>query len=109
MPVNIEFLWFADCPSHPDALRLLHEVLDELGVEANIDRIQVATDQEARELNFPGSPTIRINGVDVDPAGAATLAPALTCRAYQRDDGRISPLPSREQIRDTLEQATGSK
>jgi hypothetical protein len=108
MPVNIEFLWYADCPSHPDALRLLYEVLDEVGVEANIERIEVGTNEQARELKFPGSPTIRINGVDVDPEGAETLPPALTCRAYQHADGRISPLPARDQIRDLLEQATTS-
>lgn len=108
MPVNIEFLWYADCPSHPDALRLLRDVLDEVGVDANIERIEVGTDQQARELSFPGSPTIRINGVDVDPEGAATLPPALTCRVYQHDDGRISPLPMREHIKHRLEQAAKS-
>jgi hypothetical protein len=105
MAVDIEFLWFADCPSHPEALRMLHDVLDELGVDANIQQIEVKTDEQARELAFVGSPTIRVNGVDIDSEGAATLAPALTCRAYLREDGRISPLPAREWIRQAIEQA----
>lgn len=96
--MKIEFLFWEDCPSHPDALRRLREVMSDLGVDAPIDVLEVRTDDEARELQFPGSPTIRVNGQDLDPAGAAAMGPALTCRIYRLEDGRISPLPSREMI-----------
>jgi len=99
---KIEFLFWQDCPSHPQALQRLQEVMAELGSEAPIERIEVLTDKDAARLGFSGSPTIRVDGVDVDPDGAAQMGTALTCRIYHLADGRISPLPSKEMIRRTL-------
>jgi hypothetical protein len=99
--VKIEFLYWEGCPSHPEAKALLDEVLGARGVAAEVHVRVVETDEEAERLAFPGSPTIRVDGRDVDPAGAAA-APALTCRIYRRPDGRVSPLPSREQIEAAL-------
>jgi Domain of unknown function (DUF2703) len=99
---KIEFLFWEDCPSHPKALQLLHEVMAETGVESAIEKIEVLTDEEAARLHFPGSPTIRVDGVDIDPAGAAQMGAALTCRVYLLEDGRFSPVPSKEMIRRAL-------
>jgi hypothetical protein len=57
---------------------------------------------DAERLGFPGSPTIRIDGVDIDPEGAEQMGTALTCRVYRLEDGRISPLPSQKMIRRAL-------
>jgi hypothetical protein len=76
-------------------------VLAERGLEAEVELREVTSDDEARELAFPGSPTIRVEGRDVDPAGAAAR-PALTCRIYRLPDGRVSPVPSREQLEEAL-------
>ena len=61
----------------------------------------VGTDAEAERLRFPGSPTIRIDGRDVD-AGGAAAPPSLTCRIYYLADGRPSPIPSREELEAAL-------
>ncbi len=61
---------------------------------------EVRTQEEAEALGFPGSPTIRIDGVDVDPAGSGARA-RLACRIYHVD-GRPSPVPSREQLEAAL-------
>jgi hypothetical protein len=100
-PARIEFPYFADCPSHPEALALLRRVLEERHLEPEVEVREVRTDEEARALAFPGSPTIRIDGRDVDPEGAGAR-PALTCRIYRLPDGRVSPLPTREQIEEAL-------
>jgi hypothetical protein len=100
--VKIQFLFWEDCPSHPQALERLQEVMAEESVDAPIEKIEVLTDDQARELRFPGSPTIRVDGADVDPAGAAQMDFALTCRIYRLEDGRISPLPSKEMVRRAL-------
>ena len=99
--MRIDFLFWRDCPSHPEARELLREVLQERGVDAEIVEREVLTQDEAEELAFPGSPTIRVDGRDVDPAGAASR-PALTCRIYHLPDGRVSPVPSREQLEEAL-------
>jgi len=99
---KIEFLFWEDCPSHPRAWELLREVMDQEGIEVPIERIEVLTDEQAARLGFPGSPTIRVDGADIDPAGAAQMGSALTCRIYILENGRYSPLPSREMIRRAL-------
>ena len=99
---RIQFLFWEDCPSHPQAWKLLQEVVDEVGVGSEIEKIEVLTDEDAERYQFPGSPTIRVDGVDVDPAGAAQMGTALTCRVYVLEDRRYSPVPSKEMIRRAL-------
>ena len=99
---EIEFLYWEDCPSHPQAWKLLQEVMDELDMEAPVEQIEVVTDKDAERLAFPGSPTIRVNGADIDPAGALQMGTALACRIYRLPDGRFSPVPSKEMIRQAL-------
>ena len=111
-PLQVEFLWWADCPSHEAGYALLQQALAAEGVAASITRIEVSSDDEAQRLAFIGSPSIRLMGEDIDPLPVATGARspyALTCRAYRREDGQIAPLPTldyvRAAIRRTLEQA----
>ncbi len=99
--MHIDFLFYADCPSHETALARLHDVLAEEGLAADIALTEVTSDRQAEELRFVGSPTIRIDGRDVDPAGASA-PPSLTCRIYRLPDGRVSPVPSREQLEEAL-------
>jgi hypothetical protein len=100
-PDRIELLYWPGCPSHPEALALLEEVLDEHELAVEIDLHEVTSDEEARALAFPGSPTIRVDGRDVDPDGAGAR-PSLTCRIYLLPDGRVSPVPSRTQLEEAL-------
>ena len=99
--MRIDFLFWRECPSHPEARALLREVMEERGVEADVVEREVLTNDEAQELAFTGSPTIRVDGRDVDPEGAGGR-PSLTCRIYHLPDGRVSPVPSREQLEEAL-------
>jgi hypothetical protein len=97
----IELLYWEGCPSHPEAKALLEQVLAGLGRDDQIVMTEVRSDEEAERLHFPGSPTIRVDGRDVDSDGAAAR-PSLTCRIYYRPDGRVSPVPSHEQLEAAL-------
>jgi hypothetical protein len=99
----IQFLWWAGCPSHPEAWQLLQHILAEMAVEATVTRVEIQTEAEAETWHFPGSPTILVNGKDIAPVEQAAYR--LTCRLYYREDGRPSPLPSEAMIRRALEQA----
>jgi len=99
--MRITFLYFEDCPSHEAGLERLQQVMAEENVRAPIEIIKVETDEQAQHLRFFGSPTILIDGQDIDPAPGDAF-PALTCRAYRLEDGRISPLPSPDMIRRAL-------
>lgn len=82
-------------------MELLRSVRDEYGIDADVLVSEVTGAEEARALQFPGSPTIRVNGRDIEAVGAAEQ-PASTCRIYRLEDGRVSPVPSREQLEDAL-------
>ncbi|MGD8621216.1 MAG: hypothetical protein PVI81_05715 [Anaerolineales bacterium] len=102
--MDIDFLYYEDCPSHDDALERLRKVLDAERIEARIHVTKVETEQQAQELKFVGSPTIRIEGRDIDtPPEDAYYG--LTCRAFRLENGRISPLPSETMIRSALASA----
>jgi hypothetical protein len=98
---HIDLYYWEGCPSHPEALALLEAVLAERGIDVAVELHEVLTDDEAVELRFPGSPTIRVDGRDIDPLGAESR-PSLTCRIYRLPDGRVSPIPSREQLEEAL-------
>ena len=99
--MKIDVLYWAGCPSHPEALALLDSVLAERRVEATVELLEITSDEDAAREQFPGSPTIRVDGRDVDPEGAVAR-PALTCRIYYLPDGRVSPIPSRQALEEAL-------
>lgn len=103
--MRIDFLYFEDCPSHEQALERLQKVFKEEGVEAEIAVTKVTTDEQALDLKFAGSPTIRVEGRDIDPPLEQPNY-ALTCRTYHLEDGRISPLPSETMIRHAVGSVT---
>lgn len=68
---------------------------------ASLRSIEIDTDDKAEHAGFVGSPTIRIDGRDIQPP-AEEEPPGLTCRVYHLRDGRISPLPDPEDIKEAL-------
>jgi hypothetical protein len=102
---DVELLWWAGCPSTDRALADLRDALDASGLgDVEIRTRELATDDEAAEADFVGSPTILIDGVDVVPA-AADEPVGLSCRVYRRRDGRISPTPDPDDLREALSRA----
>jgi hypothetical protein len=102
--MTVELLWWDGCPSHPEALAELRRVLQEEGVEAEVSRVEITDDEQARRERFPGSPTIRIDGEDIVPPGEGDPF-SLTCRVYRTRDGRYSPLPDPEDVRAAVRRA----
>jgi len=101
--MKVRFLYSEDCPSHEEALLRLRSVLQEEGVEADLEVVRVDTFEQAERERFPGSPTIMIEGHDICPTGDTHYAPA--CRAYLLENGRVSPLPSAAMIRRAILEA----
>jgi len=73
---------------------------------AAVEVAEVTAEADAERMRFPGSPTIRVDGADVDPGGAGEQPFGLTCRVYRRADGRVSPLPDPERISAALRVST---
>lgn len=98
--MRVSFLYYEDCPSHNLALERLREVMAEEDTLGEVEIVKVETEEQARELRFVGSPTIRVDGQDIDLPTESRYA--LTCRVYRLEDGRISPLPAKDMIRRAL-------
>lgn len=102
---RVELLFWAGCPSYPGALADLRAALGELGADPEAVEVrEVRTEEDARAEGFIGSPTIRAGGVDVQPPPPGEPT-GLSCRVYRLRDGRFSPLPDPDDLRDALRAA----
>jgi hypothetical protein len=98
---RVEFLWWRECPSWERALAELREEMTAAGLDpASVEVREIDTDAAAEREEFVGSPTIRVDGRDVQPPDGEPVG--LTCRVYRRRDGRVSPLPDRADVSDAL-------
>ena len=105
--VRVELLFWAGCPSYPAALADLRAALAEAGLDPQRVIVrEIDTDAAAAAEGFVGSPTIRIDGRDVQPPGDEPTG--LTCRVYRLRDGRYSPTPDAADVRDALQAASGT-
>jgi hypothetical protein len=105
--LKIEFLYSEDCPSHAPALERLRDLLEQENLQADLRIVRVESDEQAQNLRFPGSPTIRVEGHDIDPEGAATNPVGLSCRVYRTSDGRFTPLPPEDLVLQAIRRAAG--
>ncbi|MBF6590793.1 MAG: thioredoxin family protein [Ktedonobacterales bacterium] len=97
MARKIEVLYFGDCPHYQRAIEVVRDLLRAEGITASLDVIAVETPEEAERQRFSGSPTIRVDGVDIAPMPEGTL-PALACRVYQTAGGSLTPVPPVEML-----------
>lgn len=102
---TFELLYWDGCPSVEDALADFRAAIAELGQPATeVTLTEILTDEQAADRGFIGSPTLRIDDLDLlpTPPGEPT---GLTCRIYRRRDGRYSPTPDPDDLRDALRAA----
>jgi hypothetical protein len=101
---EVELLWFSDCPNHATARGMLAEVIAELVPGTPIRDLDATDPVTADRLRFPGSPTIRVDGRDVDPSYVDPGDYTPRCRLYRTDSG-LQGLPERRWIEDALRAA----
>jgi hypothetical protein len=88
----VELLWWRGCPSWEQAGELVREQLELHGIDpSRLSLREIRDEAEAEASGFVGSPTILVDGRDIDDPGAVPTG--LTCRVYRLRDGRISALP----------------
>ena len=98
--MKVGILYFDGCPTYGVAEKILKEVLVRKGIEAEVELVAVNSDEEAQRFRFPGSPTIRVDGRDVFPAGERTDW-RLGCRVYATPEG-LQGFPTAEMLREAL-------
>lgn len=106
---RIELLYFDGCPTYAQAELNLKEALAAERLRARVSLVAVDTDEDARRLRFPGSPTIRFDGEDLFPGEAPGRDDwALGCRIYPTPEGpRGAPTPG--MLRSALRDVAGAE
>jgi len=98
--VRVEILAREDCPNRDMAVIVVERVVDEIGVPAEIEVVDVVDDEEAAEYRVLGSPTVLVDGRDVDPEPMYDAFSADD-RLYRTPRGPCG-WPEAEWIRDAL-------
>jgi len=91
--MRVRVLVTENCPHRATTIRLVCDVMQELGVESSIEEIAIHDVEQARRLHFLGSPTILIDGRDIEPARRTDINFGIQCRLYGK-----SGTPSREMV-----------
>ena len=102
--MKIEVLYFDGCPNHLPAMEIVRETLNSLGRKEEIHQVEIRTPAEAEEMGFVGSPSIRIDGADIEPWARTIKCLGLSCRTYLHGSQR-GGVPSHGQLRRAIEES----
>jgi len=84
---RVQFLWFDGCPGHGPARALLDEVIAAVAPGTPVEAINASDPAVAFAQHFPGSPTIRVDGRDIDPGFEDPGDYSPRCRLYRTPEG----------------------
>lgn len=102
--MTVEILYFDGCPGHEVLLPRLRELMAEAGASAEVVLRHVESPEAAQAERFLGSPTVRVDGADVEPGAEERSDFGLKCRLFRTDEG-TSPTPPDEWLRAALGRA----
>jgi len=104
--VQVEILTFEGCPNREPAIDLVSHVLAEAGADADVRVIDVPDQEAVERTRFLGSPTIRVNGRDIEPGADGRRDFVHSCRVFRTENG-LTGQPDPRWLRDALSAATG--
>lgn len=84
---KVEVYYFEDCPNAQPAIELVRETIAGLKIDAEVQLVQVKDHDDALACKFLGSPSIRIDGKDLEAGENATTQYSLRCRTYPSPTG----------------------
>ena len=102
----IEVLYVRDCPHYPATLAMVERVRAELGIDAALRTTVIIDLAAADQARFAGSPTVRVDGHDVEPGSEPATEYVLGCRLY-RLEHRLAAQPEERWVREALQRAAG--
>jgi hypothetical protein len=102
----IEVLYVRHCPHHPGTVTLIERVRAELGLDAELRTTLIVDQAAAEQARFPGSPTVRVDGRDVEPGSEPATEYTVACRLY-RLEHRFAGQPEERWVREALLRAAG--
>lgn len=106
--MRLEVLYFDGCPSHDSLMPRLRMLMAHVGVDAPVELKRVESVEAAERERFLGSPTLRVDGRDVDPDAGERTDFGLKCRLYPNPDGLRGTVPD-EFVVAALSRARGAR
>ena len=103
--MDIAVLTFEGCPDAEPTFQLVQQTVRELGLGSEVKQISVNDPDEAEKLHFLGSPTVQINGRDVEVNRRSDTA-SFSCRMYKTPSGN-GGVPPKEMIVEAILEAQG--
>ena len=97
--LQIGILYFEGCPHHIPTVERVKQIVAEMGLTIPVTEVQITTPEEAQQRRFLGSPTVLVDGVDIDPDARQRASYGLSCRVYPG----VAGLPPDEMIRAALQ------
>ena len=89
----VELLYFEGCPNHIAARELIERISAEEAIDPELRLVEVTSVEAADQLRFLGSPTVRVNGHDIEPGADDRDGFTLACRVYRTESGQGSVPP----------------
>ena len=102
----VEVLHVQDCPNYPTTSALVRRVVAELGIDTEVCTTLITDQAAAEQARFAGSPTVRVDGRDVEPGSEPPSEISVGCRLY-RLEHRLAGQPTEGWIREALLRAVG--
>ena len=99
--VRVEILSRVDCPNKGMAITIVERVIRETGILARLDLVEITNEPQAELKRFLGSPTVRVDGRDVEFGASERSDYSVTGRIYYTDRG-ICGWPEESWVRDAL-------
>jgi|SRR5262245_24108910 len=96
--MQIDILYFEGCPNHAPTVERVKQIAAEMALSVSIREVPITTPEEAEQRCFLGSPTVLVNGVDIDPHASQQARYGLSCRMYPG----VAGLPPDAMIRAAL-------
>ena len=93
--MKIELLVFDGCPNSEPTEKLIRETVSELGGDVKIEVVTIADNYDAVARRFLGSPSVRVNGKDLEIEEDASTQYSMCCRIYRNDENK-SGIPPKE-------------
>lgn len=106
--MKVEVFYLDGCVNHRVAVERVQEVLREEGLEAEVVEIKVSDRAAAQAVAFLGSPTVRVDGLDVEARARSSQAYGMACRTYLDGSPRRG-IPPRDLIRDAVREAISKR
>lgn len=102
-PIAVRVVIVEGCPGRDATIERIYAVADDLGLSVAVSSVLVDTPEGAVGARLLGSPTVLVNGVDIEPAARERRDFAIACRIYG-----TTPVPPRALIEAALRERSGT-